>query len=119
MHIELGLGELLASITTGIGAIWVIVKIAFGQFERRLNEKFTALDGLLLDVKKLEIEQVKRDAIYANQFVHKEEFKSYADSQSRTIERVFGLLTQINDKLDRKVDKEDCDKLMIRKDDRQ
>ena len=118
MHVDIGIGELLAIMTAIVGAAWGLLNISLRMFEKRLDDRFgvigqkiTVLDGLVLDIKRLEVEQVRRDGVFIQQYVHKEEFKEYMERQQKTVERIFTLLQSMNDKLDTKVSREECERM--------
>lgn len=109
MQIELGAGEVISILIAIVGLAWTLLKVTISQFEKRLDTKFSALDNLLLDVKKLEIEQLRRDNYYSEKYVTKAEMDSCQVKHDKIVERIFTLLQSMNDKLDSKVNKTDCD----------
>jgi len=105
-----GLGELFGAVVAIIGAGWVLLQIAFKQFERRLDDKFqaqgvriAALEGVALDIKRLELEIVKRDSAYI-----------YRSEYNTALQRIFDKLESIDGKLSNKVDREDCNRMMAK-----
>lgn len=99
-----GIGELLGAVITIISAGWFLLQIAFRQFERRLDEKFvaqgvriTSLEGVAMDIKRLELEVVKRDSSY----VSRQEYNT-------ALQRIFDKLELIDSKLSSKVDRTEC-----------
>ena len=123
MHIEIGFGEVLASLVGIITLVWALLKVTIGQFEARLVLKFDSIDGkfnsidkkfatfdtLVLEVKKLEIEQLRRDNQYSEKFATKSEIEAGQLKHDKTVERIFALLQTMSDKLDNKVNRADCD----------
>lgn len=119
MNVSLGFGEILSILIAITGFAWALLKVTIGQFERRLDvkfdsidKKFSALDNLVLEVKKLEIEQLRRDNQYTEKFVTKAEMDSCQVKHDKVVERIFSLLEVMNNKLDNKVNKADCDARM-------
>ena len=117
MELSLGAGEVISILVAITGLAWALLKVTIGQFERRLDikfdsidSKFSALDNLVLEVKKLELDQLRRDNLYAEKFVTKSEIESRDNKLDKTLERLYGLLSTMNDKLDNKVNKVDCEK---------
>jgi hypothetical protein len=105
---EFGVAQLVASVLSIIGAGWVLLQVAFKQFERRLDDKFQAqglriasLEGVALDIKRLELEVVKRDSSY----VPRQEY-------NLALQRIFDKLEVIDGKLSSKVDRADCQRMM-------
>jgi uncharacterized membrane protein YccC len=105
---ELGIGELVGAVVAIIGAGWVLLQLAFRQFELRLDDKFkaqgvriAAIEGVTLDIKRLELEVVKRDSSY----VSRQEY-------NLALQRIFDKLELIDGKLSNKVDRSDCQRLM-------
>jgi hypothetical protein len=119
VSMSFGIGEIVAVLSAVIGIGWGLMKVSFAQFEKRLDTKFAAIDTLLLDVKKLELEQVRRDGVYAQQFASKDELRSSLDKHDKVVERIFSLLQTMSDKLDNKIGRDDCERLMMRKAERQ
>lgn len=100
---ELGISQLIASVLSIIGAGWVLLQVAFKQFERRLDDKFQAqglrissLEGVALDIKRLELELVKRDGSY----VSRQEY-------NLALQRIFDKLESIDEKLSKKIDRDE------------
>lgn len=117
VSLSIGAGEILSILIAITGFAWALLKVTIGQFERRLDikfdsidKKFSALDGLVLEVKKLEIEQLRKDNQYTEKFVTKAEMDSCQVKHDKIVERIFKLLETMNDKLDNKVDKDDCER---------
>lgn len=126
MNVSLGAGEILSILIAVTGFAWALLKVTISQFEKRLDvkfdsidKKFSALDGLVLEVKKLEIEQLRRDNQYTEKFVTKAEMDSCQVKHDKIVERIFKLLESMNDKLDSKVSRTECEgKCVIRGKDR-
>ena len=109
MQIDLTIGELITSLSAIVAIAWALLKITIGQFEKRHDAKFGAIDTLLLDVKKLEIEQLRRDNQYSEKFATKQDLESSNNHYEKTTERIFNLLNVINDKIDTKLNKSEYD----------
>lgn len=118
VQLEIGVGEVLAVLGSVVGFGWALLKLSLSQFEKRLTDKFSAVNGLLLDVKKLELELVKRDGHYSQMFATKDDLQRHQDKYEKTVERIFTLLTHMSEKLDSKVAHDDCERMMLRKSDR-
>lgn len=106
MEVTVGITELLGAVISVIAAGWALLNISFDQFEKRLDGKFEGqseriqrLELLTLDVKRLEVEIVKRDSLY----VPRSELQA-------TFDKMFNILREIQTSLDKKVDRDDCDK---------
>jgi hypothetical protein len=112
VNVSLGAGEIITILGAIVGLAWTLLKLTINQFEKRLDTKFSLIDSLLLDVKKLELEQLKRDNHYAEKFATKGELDSANARYEKTTERIFSLLQTINDKLDNKVSRSECEAAM-------
>lgn len=80
--LSVGFGELLGACVVLFGAGWALLKLIFMQFETRINEKFEVqeksqqrVELLTIEIKRLELEMTKRDAIY----IPRNEFQSATD----------------------------------------
>lgn len=80
--LTVGFGELIGASAVLLGAGWGLLKLIFMQFEARINEKFELqkksqerVELLTIDIKRLELEMTKRDAI----FIPRNEFQSATD----------------------------------------
>jgi hypothetical protein len=98
---SIGAGELIWFIVALIGGGWALLTLSFKQFEKRLENKFeaqnqrlAAMEAMTLDIKRLEIEIVKRDS----QYIPRSEVQV-------SLDRVFSVLRDIDMKLDKKADK--------------
>ena len=109
INLSLGAGEIIAILGAIVTLAWALLKVTISQFEKRLDIKFNSLDSLVLEVKKLEIEQLRRDNQYTEKFVTKAEMDNCQVKHDKIVERIFKLLETMNDKLDNKVNKSDCD----------
>lgn len=118
MNFTLGLGELLSALMTVVAVGWGLLRLSFGQFERRLDAKLNAIERLELDIKRVEVDGIRQAGQEAILYATKEELMRTQEKHDKTLEHVFGLLEVINSKLDRRVDREECEKLMMRKADR-
>lgn len=130
INLTIGFGEALTAIALIGGAIWGLLKLAFNQYDQKqetrhiastaqhkaqnesltakfsaLENKVNALDVLVLEVKKLEIEQVRRDAQYSEKFVTKAENDLNLAKQEKVWDKLFTLIEKINEKLDMKANK--------------
>lgn len=125
MEVTFGLGELVGSLASVVGMGWVLLRVSFSQFEKRidnklesLDSKFSTIERLELDIKRVEVDGIRSASQYPILFATKEELVRSQEKTDKTMERIFGLLQAINDKLDRKVDRDECEKMMMRKADR-
>jgi hypothetical protein len=109
VNLTLGAGEIIAILGAIVTLAWALLKVTINQFEKRLDIKFNSLDSLVLEVKKLEIEQLRRDNQYSEKFVTKAEMDSCQVKHDKVVERIFALLQTMSDKLDNKANKVDCD----------
>lgn len=122
-----------SSITVNLGTIAIALVFLWGifrwlleknfiQFSSNLDIKFEGftqqlfnvqsrlsnLEGVTLDIKRLELEIVKRDGQNVQTFVLRDEFKEYQAEQRLVSEKMFDYFEKITDKLDNKVSKVDC-----------
>jgi hypothetical protein len=118
MQLSVGLGELLTAFMSMIGIGWGILRISFSQFEKRIDAKFNTIERLELDIKRVEVDGIRSASQFQMLFVTKEELSRAQEKHDKTMERVFGILQTINDKLDKKVDRDECEKMMLRKEQR-
>lgn len=123
IHVELGVGEIVSILIAIVALAWALLKIVFNQFDGKqevryqavssrfegLDKKVSGIDALVLEVKKLEIEQLRRDNQYAEKFATKADMQERDTKLDKTLERLFGLCTTMNDKLDNKVNRSECD----------
>lgn len=119
---ELSLGEIVTVLGTIVGCGWALLQLSFKQFEKRQDEKFEALrtslneqnkkfstvEVLALEVKKLEIEFAKRDGEYARLYINKDEFASFRTEMKQGINELFALMRAVDQKLDQKIDRAEC-----------
>lgn len=94
--------ELIAAVTTIVGAGFGLLKMTLSQFERRLDAKFSdfdnklkAIDQLGHDIKRIELEQLKNETKYAITYATKEELMRSQERLDQTITRVFMKLDTI------------------------
>lgn len=123
INLSLGAGEVLGILIAITTLAWTLLQMVFKQYDEKqdarhkevstqyvsLEKKVSAIDALVLEVKKLEIEQLRRDAQYSEKFVTKAEMESSQVKHDKIVERIFNLLETMNEKLDGKVNKKDCD----------
>jgi hypothetical protein len=123
INLSLGAGEVLGILVAITTLAWTLLQMVFKQYDEKqdarhkevstqyvsLEKKVSAIDALVLEVKKLEIEQLRRDAQYSEKFVTKAEMDNCQIKHDKIVERIFKLLETMNDKLDSKVNKQDCD----------
>ena len=100
MAFTVGVGEILTFVCAISAAGYALIKMALGQFEKRLDEKLKNLDTVLSDVQRLELEIVRTDSRAAQIYVTKAE-------HDRVLERIFIVLERVESKLDQKLDKDD------------
>lgn len=116
MPITVGFGELMAGLSAIVAVGWGILRMSFAQFEKRIDSKFNSIERLELEVKRIEVETIRTSGQNAILYATKEDLTRAQEKHDKTLERVFGLLQSINDKLDRKVDREECEKMMRKTD---
>lgn len=123
ISVSIGAGEITGILIAIVGMAWALLKIVFNQFDAKqesrfqsvsarfetLEKKVSAIDSLVLEVKKLEIEQLRRDNQYSEKFVTKVDSDANQVKHDKVVDRIFTLLQQMNDKLDNKMNKNDCD----------
>ena len=122
MVVDLDIGTLLMMVFSTVGAFWGLLRLMFGQFERRQDEKFAVLgatmaeqkdeldghmqrqDSFLADIRRVEttslteIRRVENDLHLcridaANRFVTKEDAKS---RHQEIIDAITGLANRID-----------------------
>lgn len=123
---NIGVGELAGSVIAIIGAGWVLLQLAFRQFEKRLDDKFDAqsreisaqsakisvLEQISNEVKRLELENIRVESRSNITFATKEELIRAIEKNEKTIERVFNVLQKIDEKIEGKIDRDDCERMM-------
>jgi len=107
MEFQLGLTELIAFALANIGGGWALLRLSFAQFELRLNDRFELLDNAMDDVKRIELEVVRADTRNAQTYVTQA-------SHDKVLERIFNVLSSMEQKLDGKADAADCDMKIMR-----
>lgn len=105
MSFTLGFGELLSFAGMLIGAAWILIRITFGQFEKRLDEKLKTLDSAVQQIQRLEVEIVRNDARAAQTYVTKQDL-------DKTLERMFAVLERIEVCLAVKISREEVERLI-------
>lgn len=105
MLFSIGLGEVLAFVCTLITAAWVLIKMSLTQFEKRLDGKLATLDLAVNEIKRLELEIVRNDARAAQTY-------STKDENSKSLERIFGVLERMESCLHLKISREEADRLV-------
>jgi uncharacterized protein YpiB (UPF0302 family) len=105
MSIQVGFGELMAIISSIIAGGWILLQLALKQFEKRLEEKFTQLATLDMNVKRLEMNMAQVQLGNANTFTTRQDFRDYVVEQNKRQDKIFDLLREIDNKLDTKADK--------------
>lgn len=97
-------------------SIFALIRWSLSQFEVRLNEKFSAanvrlnekfekVDSLIIDVKRLEFESLKRHADYIALFVQRTEYLEAQRQSNSVVNRIFKLLQGLSETMNGKVDK--------------
>lgn len=123
---EIGTGELIGATATVIAAGWVLLQLAFRQFEKRLDDKFdlqskeiaaqsakiSVLEQISNEVKRLELESIRVESRSNITFATKEELVRAIEKMEKTIERVFQVVERIDLKIDSKVDRDECERMM-------
>ena len=107
MEFQLGLIELIAFAGANIGGGWALLKISFAQFELRLNDRFELLDNAMADVKRIELEVVRADTRNAQTYVTQ-------TNHDKVLERIFNVLSSMEQKLDGKANAADCEVKLMR-----
>ena len=107
MEFQLGLIELIAFAVANIGGGWALLRISFTQFELRIKDQFKLLDKAVNDVKRIELEIVRADTRNAQTYVTQ-------TSHDKVLERIFNVLSSMEQKLDGKADAADCDMKIMR-----
>ena len=107
MEFQLGLPELIAFALANIGGGWALLRLSFSQFEMRLDDRFELLDNAMSDVKRIELEIVRADTRNAQTYVTQ-------TSHDKVLERIFNVLSSMEQKLDGKADAADCDMKIMR-----
>ena len=102
MEFQLGLIELIAFAVANIGGGWALLRISFTQFELRLDDRFELLDNAMADVKRIELEIVRADTRNAQTYVTQ-------TSHDKGLERIFNVLSSMEQKLDGKANADDCE----------
>ena len=107
MEFQLGLIELISFAVANIGGGWALLRISFSQFEMRLDDRFKLLDNAVNDVKRIELEIVRADTRNAQTYVAK-------TSHDKVLERIFNVLSSMEQKLDGKANAADCEAKHLR-----
>ena len=107
MEFQLGLPEIIAFVLANIGGGWALLRISFAQFELRLDDRFELLDNAMADVKRIELEIVRADTRNAQTYVTQ-------TSHDKVLERIFNVLSSMEQKLDGKADAADCEAKHLR-----
>jgi hypothetical protein len=119
MAIQVEAYQLFMIVGSLLGAGWVLLQIAFGQFEKRLDIKFDGqstrisnLENTASRIQQLELESARRDSSMALHYVLREEYRIDQVEIKQQLNQIFQLLREMSDKLDNKVGKQDCDRRM-------
>ena len=107
MEFQLGLTELIAFVLANIGGGWALLRISFTQFELRIKDQFKLLDKAVNDVKRIELEIVRADTRNAQTYVTQ-------TSHDKGLERIFNVLSSMEQKLDGKANAADCEAKLMR-----
>lgn len=107
MNFTIGLSELVSFGASLVCAGWILLKLSLSQFEKRLDEKFKALDTAVSDVKRLELEVVRADTRNAQTYIARQEYND-------ALKRIFDVLERVEHKLDGKANITDCDAKILR-----
>lgn len=107
MNFTVGIAELMGFGLTIVGGFWALLKLSLSQFEKRLDERFKALDAAMNDVKRLELDLVRADTRNAQTYVTQ-------ISHDKILERIFKVLESMDAKLAVKADAADCDGKILR-----
>jgi len=107
MEFQLGLPELIAFALANIGGGWALLRLSFAQFEQRLNDRFELLDNAMADVKRIELEVVRADTRNAQTYVTQ-------TNHDKVLERIFNVLSSMEQKLDGKANAADCEAKILR-----
>ena len=107
MEFQLGLPELIAFVLANIGGGWALLRLSFAQFELRLDDRFELLDNAMADVKRIELEIVRADTRNAQTYVTQ-------TNHDKALERIFNVLSSMEQKLDGKANAADCEAKLLR-----
>ena len=107
MEFQLGLIELISFAVANIGGGWALLRISFSQFEMRLDDRFKLLDKAVNDVKRIELEIVRADTRNAQTYVTQA-------NHDKVLERIFNVLSSMEQKLDGKANAADCEAKLLR-----
>ena len=107
MEFQLGLPEIIAFVLANIGGGWALLRLSFAQFELRLDDRFELLDNAMADVKRIELEIVRADTRNAQTYVTQ-------TSHDKGLERIFNVLSSMEQKLDGKANADDCEAKHLR-----
>ena len=107
MEFQLGLPELIAFVLANIGGGWALLRLSFAQFELRLDDRFELLDNAMADVKRIELEIVRADTRNAQTYVTQA-------NHDKVLERIFNVLSSMEQKLDGKANAADCEAKHLR-----
>ena len=107
MEFQLGLPEIIAFVLANIGGGWALLRLSFAQFELRLNDRFELLDNAMADVKRIELEVVRADTRNAQTYVTQA-------NHDKVLERIFNVLSSMEQKLDGKANAADCEVKLLR-----
>lgn len=128
MHIEITFMNMVAIAAMLLSAFWGLLKLAAYQFSKGLDERFhamhdlftrradeqdkklTHIDDMASRMQSLELEGYKRHAQNLELFCTKNELAAVSAKQDRTLEGIFSLLREIDEKLGNKVSREECRK---------
>ena len=107
MEFQLGLPELIAFALANIGGGWALLRLSFAQFELRIKDQFKLLDKAVNDVKRIELEIVRADTRNAQTYVTQA-------NHDKVLERIFNVLSSMEQKLDGKANADDCEAKHLR-----
>lgn len=126
MHVEITFMEAISLIAMLMGGVWALLKYNAVQFSRGLDQRFTAMgaamelrakvqdeklnhiDPLLASLARIELDTERRHSAYLEKFSTKDELNKHSERFEKTVNEMFTLLRAIDEKLGRKVDREDC-----------
>ena len=115
MPLSIGFGEIVSIVTISIGAGWTLLKITFGQFEKRLDVKFLTqserisnIEEAAKKIQQLELDTARRDASLALHYVLREEYRVDQVEIKQNLNQIFTLLREIAGQNGNFVTKTEC-----------
>ncbi len=115
MSFQLGFMDLAGLIGAGAGAWWIVLQVAGKQFMGKLELQFAAqgerigkLETVAVRIQAFEVDSAKRETAMALHYVLREEYRIDHSRLEKQLDQIFELLREMNEKLDKKVDRIEC-----------